>query len=378
MENEVISGENRDRAIVRASVLGIVANVLLSAFKAAVGLATNSIAIALDAVNNLSDAAASIVTVVGTKLARRRPDRKHPFAYGRIEYLSALVISLLVLYAGVASFSESVKKIVEPETPDYGASALVIVAAAVLAKIALGIHVKRVGKRVDSDALVNSGEDARLDAVISASTLAAAVLFMATGLSLEAWLGALISLVIVKSGVGMVRDTVSRLLGEGAGVDLAREVKATVASFEGVAGAYDLVLNDYGPGAFLGSIHVEVPGDWSAARIDELTREIVETVHERHRVILAGVSVYAIDAGDVEAVRMRDKVRELALGHEHVRGVHGFHADVAAKKARFDLVVSFDAPDRDRVRDEVLAEVREAFPGYEFDDVVVDADFNEL
>ena len=141
---------NRDRTIIRTSVIGILANVLLAAFKAVVGLTFNSIAIVMDAVNNLSDAASSVITIVGTKLAGKEADRKHPFGYGRIEYLSAVLISLLVLYAGVTALVESVKKIIRPDTPDYSAVSLVIVAVAVVVKLLLGRYVKGVGKRVNS------------------------------------------------------------------------------------------------------------------------------------------------------------------------------------------------------------------------------------
>ena len=207
-------GTPREKIIVRTSIIGIVANIFLAAFKAVIGLMSNSIAIVLDAVNNISDAGSSLITIIGTKLAGREPDKKHPFGYGRIEYLSAMVISVIVLYAGVTSLVESVKKIITPETPEYTTTSLVIVGIAVLVKIVLGRYVKSVGLKVNSDSLVNSGEDATLDSVISASTLVAAAVFLLAGISLEAWLGAVISLVIVRSGIEMLKDTVSRLLGE--------------------------------------------------------------------------------------------------------------------------------------------------------------------
>ena len=182
------TGTGRDKVIIRTSIIGILANVFLAAFKAAVGLVTNSIAIILDAVNNLSDAGSSLITIVGTKLAAKQPDKKHPFGHGRIEYLSAMVIAVIVLYAGLTSFTESVKKIIHPDTPDYTVPALLIVASGVVVKILLGRYVKDIGTKVNSDSLVNSGEDASLDAIISASTLAAAVIFLVSGISLEAWL----------------------------------------------------------------------------------------------------------------------------------------------------------------------------------------------
>ena len=236
--------KTRDAAIVRTSIIGIVANVLLAAFKAFIGLASNSIAIVMDAVNNISDAASSVITIVGTKLAGKEPDKKHPFGYGRIEYLSAMIISLLVLYAGITAFTESVKKILHPETPDYSLVSLIIVGVAVVVKILLGRYVKSVGEKVHSDSLVNSGEDATLDSIISASTLVAAVVFLLFHVSLEAWLGAIIALVIIKSGLEMLRDTLSKLLGEGADAELAREMRKTILQQPEVSGVYDLIMHN--------------------------------------------------------------------------------------------------------------------------------------
>ena len=176
---------DREKIIVRTSMIGIAANVLLAAFKAVIGILSNSVAIVMDAVNNFSDAGSSLITIIGTKLANRQPDKKHPFGYGRIEYLSAMIISGIVLYAGVTSLTESVKKIINPETPDYSYVSLVIVGVAIIVKIVLGIYVKSVGEKVGSPSLVNSGEDARLDSVISAATLVAAIIFLASGVSLE-------------------------------------------------------------------------------------------------------------------------------------------------------------------------------------------------
>ena len=250
---------SREKTIIRTSVIGIIANVFLAGFKAVVGLMSNSIAIVLDAVNNISDAGSSLITIIGTKLAGKQPDKEHPFGYGRIEYLSAMIISVIVLYAGITSLIESVKQIIHPETPDYSVASLIIVAVAVVVKILLGRYVKSVGLKVNSDSLINSGEDATLDSIISASTLVAAAIYLFSGISLEAYLGAVISLVIIKSGIEMLKDTVSSILGEKNDPELAREIKRTVTGFKDVRGANDLVLNNYGPDAHNGSIHIEVP-----------------------------------------------------------------------------------------------------------------------
>ena len=370
------TGASREKIIIRTSVIGIIANVFLAAFKAVVGLMANSIAIVLDAVNNISDAGSSLITIIGTKLAGREPDKKHPFGYGRIEYLSAMIISVIVLYAGITSLVESVKQIIHPETPEYNAVSLVIVAVAVVVKILLGRYVKSVGKKVNSDSLVNSGEDATLDSVISASTLVAAAIFLIFHISLEAWLGAVISLVIIRSGIEMLRNTISQILGERNDPELAKGIHETVMSFPDVQGAYDLVLNNYGPDTWNGSIHIEVPDTYSADRLDQLIREITMKVLAEHRVVLTAIGVYSVNTKDENVIRAHKKVRDIVLSHEHVKQMHGFYLLEDQKTMRFDVVVSFDAKDRKAVYREVTEDVQKAFPGYQLQ-VTLDTDFAE-
>lgn len=366
----------REKQIVRTSIIGIGTNVALAGFKAAVGLLTNSIAIVLDAVNNISDAGSSLITIIGTKLAGKQPDKKHPFGHGRVEYLSALLISVIVLYAGITSLIESIKEILHPSSPEYTTVSLVIVGVAVLVKIILGRYVKGVGEKVNSDSLVNSGTDAMLDSVISASTLVAAIVYLTTRISLEAWLGAIISIVIIKSGIDMLRETISQLLGESVDAEFARAIKKTVLSFPGVSGAYDLVLNNYGPDAYNGSIHIEVPDTYTASELDELIRSITMKVYEEHQVILTAVGVYSVNTGENEASRMRDRIYEEVRAHQYVNQVHGFYVNEEKKTIRFDVVVSFDAPDRRKVWAEVCEKVQQMYPDYTLM-VAMDSDFSE-
>lgn len=354
----------RDQIIVRTSVIGILANVFLAAFKAAVGLISGSIAVTLDAVNNLSDALSSVITIVGTKLAGKKPDKKHPYGYGRIEYLSAVLISVIVLYAGVTSLIESIKKIITPEAPDYSPVALVIIGAAVVVKLLLGRYVKGVGEKVNSDSLIASGKDAMLDSVISASTLAAAVIYLLWGVGLEAWLGAVISLVIVKSGLEMLSESISDILGERVDGGLARAVKATINGFDDVYGAYDLVLHSYGPDRLIGSVHIEVPDTMTARRLDQLQRAIAQKVLAEHGVILAGISVYSMNTREDEAAQVLRDVRQRVKARDHVLQMHGFYMDEVAKEMRFDVVVDFAVPDRAAFRRDIESEIEQAYPGY--------------
>ena len=348
---------DRGRVIVRASVIGILTNVGLAVFKAAVGFLTHSIAITMDAVNNISDAASSLITIIGTKLAQKEPDKKHPFGYGRIEYMSALIISVIVLYAGISSLVESVKAIIHPDTPDYSVPAVIIVAVAVLVKVILGTFVQRTGQRVNSDSLVASGRDAINDAVISATTVIAALLYVFAHISVEAWLGALISLVIVKAGFDMLMETVSKILGESADPTLVREIKKTVTSFEDVSGAYDLVLNNYGPDSYNGSIHT-----YTADQVDTLIRRIQTAVYRKHRVILTGIGIYSVETRDQEAVQIRREVERLVLSNPYVLQMHGFYYHRDPRSIRFDLVISFDSPNRQASFQEVMDQVRKKYP----------------
>ncbi len=363
---------SRDKVIIRTSILGIIANVALAAFKVVVGLLSRSIAVILDAVNNLSDAAASVITIVGTKLASKNPDRKHPFGYGRIEYMSALIISFLVLYAGATSLVESVKKIITPEEPDYSPVSLIIIGTGVAVKFFLGRYVKHVGKTVNSDSLINSGEDASLDSIISASTLVAAIIFTLTKVSLEAWLGAVISLVILKSGLSMLKETLSRLLGERADGKLITEIKTSVRKIEGVLGVYDLVLNNYGPDTFTGSLHIEVDDQMKANEIDRLMRTVTESVYKTHGIYLTGISIYA----SKDHSENKKKVWEAVKGVPYILSMHGFYEENDPPYIRFDLVISFDSPDRSKTWQEAYARVCEAFPGYTIH-MAMDADFSE-
>ena len=239
--------DNRDKIIIKTSVIGIITNVLLATFKAVVGIISHSIAVTLDAVNNLSDALSSIITIVGTKLAGKLPDKKHPLGYGRIEYLSAMIVSGIVLYAGITSVVESIKKIINPVKPDYSTTSLVIITVAVVVKVILGKYVKSQGEKVNSGSLVASGTDALSDAILSASVLVSAIIFMLKSISLEAYVGVVISIMIIKSAIEMMIETLNEILGIRADKEITQKIKKILCEDTNVRGAYDLIMYNYGP-----------------------------------------------------------------------------------------------------------------------------------
>lgn len=354
----------REQIIVKTSLIGIVTNVLLAAFKAAVGLLSNSIAIVLDAVNNLSDVLSSVITIIGAKLAGKQPDKKHPLGHGRVEYLSAMLVAAIVLYAGFAALVESVKKIIHPQEVTYSIYTFIILGMAIVVKLWLGRYVKAQGEKVKSGALVASGSDASFDAALSASVLASALVYVYFHISLEAYVGVLISLVIMKAGVEMLQETLHDILGQRADPQLVKQVKQIIQQEPEIHGIYDLLINNYGPNKNYASLHIELDDVLTVAQVDTLTRKIETNVFHRTGVILTGVSVYARNTSNEEAARIRNTVQEIVLAHDWALQLHGFYIDRTEKKLQFDVVLNFEV-DRAEALATLQREVQVAYPDYQ-------------
>ncbi len=365
--------QNRTSMIIQTSVIGIIANVFLAAFKAGVGIFSHSVSVVMDAVNNLSDALSSIITIVGTRLAGKEPDKNHPLGYGRMEYLTAVVIAVIVLYAGITALIESVKKILHPEIPNYTATSLVIIAAAVLVKIFLGRFVQGRGKKVNSDSLLASGQDAVNDAVLSAATLCTAVIYLLFHVSFEAYVGAFISLVIVKAGMEMLRDTINKILGERVDSSFTRQIRERIEAFPEVYGAYDLILNNYGPDANIASVHIEVADTMKAAEIADLLRRIEREIYREFHVFITGLSIYARNLNDEKLEAERRKIDAVLLSQEHVLQTHGFYLEKEKKVVHLDVVLDFDCEDRSAEIERLQKLLKVLYPEMSF---VLQADFD--
>lgn len=356
--------QDRDKVIIHTSIIGIMTNVFLSAFKAVIGIISNSIAVTLDAVNNLSDAISSIITIVGTKLAGKLPDKKHPLGYGRIEYLSTMIVSGIVLYAGITSAVESIKKIIHPEKPEYKIISLIIIAVAVLVKIILGKYVKKKGEQVNSGSLVASGSDAMFDAVLSGSVLISAIIYMISGLSLEAFVGVIISAFIIKAGIEMMIETLNEIIGIRADKEKTDKIKALLSEDDEVRGAYDLIMYNFGPDTDFASVHLELPDTMKAREIDKLTRRLEKKVYKETGVVLAAVGVYSYNTGNDEAADIQNDVRERVMAHDWAVQFHGFYVDIEAKEMTFDIVMSFDIRPKEGI-DIIYSELKTEYPDYE-------------
>lgn len=372
-KNTEKSVPSRDKAITKTSFIGIITNLFLVGFKAAVGIISGSIAVILDALNNLSDALSSLVTMVGNFLAGRKPDKNHPLGHGRVEYISALIVAALVIYAGINAAVESVKKIIDPVAADYSLISLVIIGVAVFVKIALGLYFRMVGKKVNSAALTASGTDALFDAVLSASVFASAIVFMTTDVSLEAYVGVIISLFIIKAGISMLLETFNEIVGRRADRDLVNALKKTIAEDERVHGVYDLIIHSYGPEKHIASAHVEVPDYMTADEIDEMERRISYNVYAKHGVIMAGIGIYSMNTKDDETRTLKSRVIGLISTHENVLQVHGFYLNKETAMVSVDIILDFETPDMQKETEQIKKELSTVFPQYKFN-VILDID----
>lgn len=352
---------DRSRQIIRTSWIGIISNMLLACFKAVVGTLSNSIAIVMDAINNLSDALSSIITIIGTKLSQRPADRKHPFGYGRIEYFSAIIIAVIVLSAGITSLLESVKKIINTSEPQYTASTLVVIAVAIIVKFVLGLYVKRKGEQLKSDALKASGSDALFDAIITLATLISAGVMLLWGISLDGILGALISLVIIKAGFEMLASPVNQLLGTSISAELTSEIKKEVSNFEGVHGVYDLILHNYGPDVIIGSIHINVYDTMTAHDIHGLTRKITTQMYDHYGIIMT-VGIYAIATGNNRRAELQSFVMQTLSSHHDIVQVHGFYYSEEDKMLSVDVVPDISVHDDADLISQLTSEIQPLVP----------------
>lgn len=373
-----ITSSERETAIVRTSAIGIAANVALAVFKAVVGILSNSIAVTLDAVNNLSDAISSIITIVGTKLSNKKADREHPFGHGRIEYITTTIIAAIIMYAGISSLIKSIQGIMDPVTPDYSPLSLVIITVAVLVKIILGHYVRSVGNRVNSDTLIASGSDALFDATLSTSVLTAALIFIFTKISLEAYVGVIISVFIIKASIELLQGSIKEIIGMRPDAALSTLIYDILKEDPDAEGVYDLIIHNYGPDRFVGSFHTEVLDTTSAIEIDTMTRRLSTEIYKQTsgKIIIAAIGIYARNTTDNRIVKMRTEVTEMALAHEGVLQVHGFIADIENQFMAFDAVIEFGYDGKQIVHD-IIHEVEAAYPDMNVS-VLLDRDTSDL
>lgn len=348
----------REKEIIKTSIIGIIGNVILVGFKAFVGLVAGSISIVMDALNNLTDALSSIITIIGTKLSNKKPNKKHPYGYGRIEYITSTLIAFLILFAGGMAIYESIKSIIDyfqnGTMPEFEIYSIIIIAAAIVVKVGIGLFFIHKAKTTQSDALDASGKDALFDSILSTSTLVGMLVAKFFGVYVEGYLGIIIGLFIIKSGIEVLKESLSSMIGDRFDRDFVVKIKNDINSIEGVLGTYDLILNSYGHNKNIGSVHIGVKDNLSSKEIQEIERNITSMMYEKYNTIIT-VGVYAENIDDDLSKSVYEGILQVIKDYKYVLQIHGFYLDSIKKIINFDLVISFD----DDMPLETIKEIKE-------------------
>lgn len=364
----------RTKEIVKVSIQGIIVNIFLVIFKGIIGFITNSIAIILDAVNNLSDVLSSVITIIGTALANKKPDKEHPYGHGRAEYFSSIIIGVIVLLAGVTSFKESIEKIITPVKANYSTVSSVIVVISILVKFFFGKYVKNQGKKLKSNSLVASGIDAISDSFLSSGALLAALISIFFNKSFEGYFGLLISIFILKTSIEILKETIDDMLGVRADSELTKSLRKKMLTYDKVEGVYDLTLHNYGPSKIIGTANIQVNDDMKAKEIHRLTRRIIVDVFNEFGIFLT-IGIYASnDTG--KNFEIKKYLMSLTKKYKNLLQVHGFYVDDEINMISFDVIFSFDEKNPNEIIDELKKKLKEKYPKYEYN-VILDTDFSD-
>ena len=310
---------SRQERIIRTSVVGILVNLLIAAVKIMIGTLASSIAIVSEGINNATDAGSSFLTYIGTKLSGKHPDEKHPFGYGRIEYLTGMVVGVLILYAGLGMLKESVEGILHPSDMNVSILTVLIVARTSRNQIYYWeMYTIKVGKSVESEVLLAVGEDGRNDSYFSGLTILSSVIFLFTGFSLDAYAGIVFSFVVIKSGVDTLKNTASDLIGRSGKEELARKLYKEIRATDGVISAIDMMLHDYGPDSYSGSVNIEIDHKRSIGEVyEEIHRLQLRIMEEYHVTMVFGI--YAVDEDTAAIVDIRRYIGKFVRVNEHVK-----------------------------------------------------------
>lgn len=362
-----MENKNREKEIIKTSFVGIIGNVFLVAFKAFVGILAGSVSIIMDAVNNFTDALSSIITIIGTKLSAKKADKKHPYGYGRIEYMTSTLIAVLILFAGGMAVYESIQSIIDHfqngSMPSFETYSIVIIAVAIAVKIAIGLFFRKKGKKIDSEALKASGMDALFDSILSTATLIGMIVAKFAGVYVEGYLGIAIGLFILKSGFGVMKESLSSMIGDRFEREYVVAMKEEINKIDGVCGCYDLILNSYGHNKNIGSVHIGVSEELTAKEIQAIERNISTLLYHKYHTIMT-VGIYAENPSNEISKTIFAKILDIIKKYPTVLQIHGFYVDEDVQSINYDLVISFDDPEPEETIQKIKKETELVNNGY--------------
>lgn len=354
---------------VLASVVGIICNVLLFVVKFVIGFLVHSVSVMADAFNNLSDAGSSIISFVGVKIASKPADEEHPFGHGRMEYISALVVSFLVLEVGFTFLKDSFGKIKSPEVMNFQMISVIILVLSIGVKLWLGLFNQKLGKRIDSKVMMAVFTDSMGDVLTTSVTILSLLVFHFTGYNIDGFVGIGVALVVMWAGVGIAKDTLEPLLGEAVNPEVFQKIKAFVESYDGVVGSHDLIVHNYGPNRSMASIHAEVPNNVSIEASHEIIDRIERDAMENLGIFLV-VHMDPIEIEDEHVVKIRNSAGSLIAKIDENCSIHDFRVVDGQHQINliFDLVVprEYSKEKQKAVEQQLCQELKEQDPRYEF------------
>ena len=341
----------RERYGVLSGAVGIACNVFLFILKVVIGLVTGSISIAADAFNNLSDGLSCMISIVGFKVSGKAPDEKHPFGYGRTEYIAGLVVAFIIVLVGFEFFKTSIDRILHPAPVAFSLVLVVILAISMLVKLWMGAFNEQIGRRIDSPVLMAAGQDSRNDVITTGVVILGMVAGQFTTLPVDGYVGVLVAAFIVWAGFGIARDTVAPLLGEAADPEIAKNIEKLVMESEYIVGVHDLIVHNYGAGRWLASLHAEVPSDSDFVAVHEVIDEAEKRVWQRTGVYLV-IHMDPIDVNNEHVAALREQVDAVLRAIDENLSMHDFRVVDGARQINliFDVVVPFSY-DNDAKRD---------------------------
>ena len=356
------STEVRTRYGMLASVVGIFCNVLLFSVKLAIGLILSSLAVTADAFNNLSDAASSIISFVGVKMAGKPADAEHPFGHGRIEYIAALIVSFLVIEVGFTFFKSSISKIMHPEEITFDPVPFIILILSILVKLWMAFFNNKLGKRIDSKVMLAAAADSLGDVITTSATVISIVICHFTSINVDAIAGLIVSGIVIWSGVSIAKDTLEPLIGQRVPSELYQKITDMVESYEGIVGAHDLIVHNYGPNRSMATIHAEVPNDVSIEASHEIIDRIERDAKKELNILLV-IHMDPVEMRDEEVLELRDKTSHIVHALDPELHFHDFRVlkENEQKNLIFDLVVpdSYTEKDANRVMHQLIALLHE-------------------
>lgn len=360
---------------VLCGTVGIVLNMLLFAGKWLAGFLSGSIAITADAFNNLSDAGSSVLTLIGFHLSGQKPDQKHPFGHGRMEYISGLFVSVAILIMAVELIQSSVHKLIHPEAIEGSPLILAILMVSVCVKVYMAYYNKKIGKKINSAAMAATAADSMSDTIATSAVLFSTVISMAAGVNLDGWCGLLVGVFILYSGVQALKDTVDPLLGQAPDKALVEQIQSLVTSYPVVQGIHDMMIHDYGPGRRIVSLHAEVDAKGDILKIhdeiDNIERKLRETLNCH-----ATIHMDPVEADNEEVRKLRLQTAKLIAGMELNLSIHDFRVVKGETHTNliFDVVIPFECPLKDSEVIEKIEEGIQQYPGNYYAVIQIDRD----